>query len=122
MQLCFRTKVPLLLLQEQSQYEQLLAASPEKVYLIDVKIEPPITIVKQTASLKQVIELFERLHLNSLVISDINGRSCGFIDRFMLARLIHLGFHELQELLRDAAVGAEFEIDDDESEERFLHV
>ncbi|KAM9911745.1 hypothetical protein OXX69_003229 [Metschnikowia pulcherrima] len=121
-QLCFQTKVPSLLLQEQYQYEHSLAASPEKVYLIDVKIEPPITIVKQTASLKQVIELFERLHLNSLVISDIDGRSCGFIDRFMLARLIHSGFHELQESLRDAAVGAEFEIDDDESEERFLRV
>lgn len=120
--LCFQAKVPPFVLPEQHAFERRISDKFEKVHFIPVKIEHPTTIVKETTSLKQVIELFERLHLNTLVINDAAGKVSGFIDRFKLSRLIHLGFSELQvpSISAEDDVGREFEIGEDEEPTQFL--
>ncbi|GEQ72896.1 hypothetical protein JCM33374_g6584 [Metschnikowia sp. JCM 33374] len=120
--LCFQAKVPQFVVPEQQEFERRITDTFEKVRFIPVKIEHPTTIVKKTASLKQVIELFERLHLNTLVISDASCRACGFIDRFKLSRLIHSGFSELQEQVPSGeGTAEELDIRDEDEYEDLGH-
>ncbi|OBA20475.1 Clc chloride channel [Metschnikowia bicuspidata var. bicuspidata NRRL YB-4993] len=119
--LCFQAKVPAFLAAEQRAFEARVRGNTGTVYEVAVSVERPTTIVQNTASLKQVIELFERLHLNTLTINDSAGCACGFIDRFMLSRLIHLGFSELQEHLpEEGSAGHDLE-DAGENDESDAH-
>lgn len=87
-----------------------------------VPLEPhePDIIAKENTPLKQVIEIFERLHVNTLIFTQ-HGNStkmCGFIDRFILSRLISLKFAAIRDEtpLADPA-DLEFHIGDEEDDE-----
>lgn len=113
--LCFRAEVPESLKERQVEYELELSNRFANVYLVPVQNDPSIMIVKKNASLKQVIEVFERLHLNYLIIAEQedNTKACGFIDRFLLARLIQQRFSGLRGEFDLIETMAEFDIDDE---------
>lgn len=111
----FQTSLPQQVQDEQQQYEQNLTNSYANVHMVTLEVEKPIIIVKDNTPLKQVIEIVERLHMNHLVLTEHkdNSRMCGFIDRFILSRLVTLRFSELQhEMSLVESVASEFEIVD----------
>lgn len=108
--LVFQIRGTASLAEEQKAYQRQITEKFDSVYFVPVIYDSPKIIAKRGAFLKQIIEIFERLSLNYLVIDDEKGRGSGFIDRFNLARLIHLGFSQLQSTPR------EFDISDSEEE------
>lgn len=115
--ICFRTEVPLFLDQARDDFEQELSTRYANVTMVPVVNDISTIIVKDNASLKQVIEIFERLHLNYLIITELsnNTKTVGFIDRFVLSRLIKLQFSELRsDIDMVETIAEEFDIRDDE--------
>lgn len=113
----FQASLPESFHEEQQVYEQNLTNSYANVHMVTLEVEKPIIIVKDNTPLKQVIEIVERLHMNHLVLTEHkdNNRMCGFIDRFILSRLVTLRFSELQqEMSIVESVASEFEIADNE--------
>lgn len=111
----FQASLPPEVRAEQEEYEQDLSHRYANVHLVTLEVEKPIIIVKDNTPLKQVIEIVERLHINHLVLTEHkdNNRMCGFIDRFILSRLVTLRFSELQHEMRIVeSVASEFEIGD----------
>lgn len=96
--LCFKATVPQNLLKMQQEYEEELRSRYENVHMVWLDVEPPTIMVHSRTSLKQVVELFERMHLNTAVVTEYGNttKMCGFIDRFLLAELIHTRFENLQ--------------------------
>lgn len=118
--ICFRTDLPSFLASQQSVFEQELYNRYANVFLVPLNAEQSTIIVKDNTSLKQVIEIFERLHLNYLVLTEHNENTkmCGFIDRFILSRLVSLRFSELQdEIDMVDSIADEFEIGQDDDVE-----
>lgn len=107
---CFTCEVPLFLATAKASYLEEVGNRYTDIYTVPVEPEPTSIIVKDNTPFKQVIELFERLHLNYLVVTEHtnNRKMCGFVDRFILSRLIHLKFADLQH-----DIELEFGIDDD---------
>lgn len=118
--ICFKTQVPEYLAGRQGEFEQELGSRFANVTIVPLDAEPATLVVRDNSSLKHVIEIFERLQLNFLVLRDrkrINEMS-GFIDRFILSRLIRLKFSELNtEVEWDDTIANEFEIDNDNQED-----
>lgn len=94
--ICFTAAMPHLL--KKQDFEEEFISRYENINMIWLDVEPPTVMVHSRTSLKQVVELFERLHLNSLLISEYADSThlAGFIDRFILARLIQERFVNLQ--------------------------
>lgn len=117
---CFRTRVPLFLQAEQVAFEQELSHRYASVAIVPLDAEPATLIVRDNSSLKHVIEIFEQLHLNYLVLMDRqrNSEVSGFIDRFILARIIKLKFADLRkEVDMEDTIASEFEVSYDDLEE-----
>lgn len=113
--ICFRTVVPEFLHDYQVEFEQELNNRYAQVYLVLLEVETSMLIIKDSTSLKQVLETFERLHLNYLVLTEHseNTRMCGFIDRFILSKLVSLHFSELLGEADTLDSVADFEIEDE---------
>ncbi|SGZ56056.1 CIC11C00000002151 [Sungouiella intermedia] len=94
---CFETQVPKYLENTKAEFEEELSNRFANVSLVPIEAEPATLLVRDNSSLKNVIEVFERLHLNYLVLlhRKNNNEMSGFIDRFILLRLINLKFAEL---------------------------
>lgn len=86
-------------LSHQIRYEQLL----DNIIRVELTPEQPFIIINNKASLTLVIDIFEKMYLNYLIIQDCNSQSAnmmaGFIDRFIVARLIDQGFESLDDEL-----------------------
>lgn len=124
----FRTSLPSHLDSEHESFEQDLTNNYANVHLVPLEVERPIIIVKDNTPLKQVIEIVERLHMNYLILTEHkdNNRMCGFIDRFILSRLVTLRFSELQlemsiteSIVSEFQVTSDIEEDDDENDANF---
>lgn len=96
--ICFRASVPAALAKKQQEYEEEIRTRFADVSMVWVDVETATFQMHSNTSLKQVLELFERLHLNSQVITEYGNtrKASGFIDRYILARLIHERFESLQ--------------------------
>lgn len=92
----FLCEVPESLQPQQAEFDRKVAGSGS-VHIVPVETERTTLVVKSCTSLRQVICLFEKLYLNTLIIHDQERMACGFIDRFMLSRLMHLGFQSIQQ-------------------------
>lgn len=82
----------------QQDYEKDIQGRYEGVDLILLDLEPTALSAHSKTSLKQVVEIFDRLQLNSLMINEYGNTTklSGFVDRFILARLVHNKFVSLQ--------------------------
>lgn len=100
-------------LSQQLRYEQLLDEGFARVRLIT---ENSFIIVNNRTPLVLVLEIFEKLSLNYLIImnSDTkhNELMTGFVDRFLISRLINSKFESLQDEFIISNDFSEFEIDD----------
>lgn len=105
-----RIALPVLLAQRQKEYEKKL---PSSTAVIPVDTNESIFVVRDSTSLKQVIEMFERMNLNYLVLTK-GSKMSGFIDRFVLTRLIELSFALLNNDASFFQTLDEFEISDSE--------
>lgn len=117
---CFQAEVPSFLAQKKAEHEQELSHRYTDVALVPLDTEPASLIVRDNSSLKHVIELFERLQLNYLILMDRkkNSQVSGFIDRYVLARLINLKFADLnREVYLEDTIANEFDIGYDELDE-----
>lgn len=115
--ICFQTKVPSFLLSTKATFEEELSNRFANVALVPLDTEPATLIVRDNSSLKHVIEVFERLHLNYLILLHRKHTSemSGFIDRFILLRLIILKFADLnREADLEGTIADEFDIDNDD--------
>ncbi|WPK26912.1 hypothetical protein PUMCH_004280 [Australozyma saopauloensis] len=94
----FRTKIPEQMIGRQQDYEKDIQGRYEGVDLILLDLEPTALSAHSKTSLKQVVEIFDRLQLNSLMINEYGNTTklSGFVDRFILARLVHNKFVSLQ--------------------------
>lgn len=86
-------------LSQQMRYEQQL----ETVTKLDLTPEHPFIIINDKASFTLVIDIFEKMYLNYLIIQNSSSQNVnvmsGFIDRFIVARLIDEGFESLNDEL-----------------------
>lgn len=116
--ICFRTSVASNLAKTQEEFEEAIRRNVSPVSMIDLEVETATFQIHSKTSLKQVLELFERLHLNSQVITEYGNTqmACGFIDRFILARLIHERFQFLQ-----YETEAEEDFENELADETLLH-
>lgn len=96
--------LPDIALSQQLHYERTL----NHFIKLDLVPDCPSIIVNESCRLVQVLEMFEKLHLNYLlVVSDRENHRVlrGFVDRFILSRLIQLEFSGLYDY-------SEFELND----------
>lgn len=101
-------------------FEQELRDKYASVNFVTLNPQRPDIIVRDNTPLKQVIEIFERLHVNTMIFTEhgCSIRMCGFIDRFILLRLISLKFAAIQDTFDGAdEIDVEFHIgEEDETE------
>lgn len=111
--ICFQTQVPTFLLSTKAKFEEELSNRFANVALVPLDPEQATLRVRDNSSLKHVIEVFERLHLNYLILlhRKHNSEMSGFIDRFILLRLIGLKFADLnREADLEGAIADQFDI------------
>lgn len=110
---CFRVEVPDALKQQQYEFEQNLGRSYTGAHIIPIAVQTSTIVAKVNAPLSQIIELFEFMHLNYLILTDAdaNGTMAGFVDRFMIAQTLR---HKFANIDYDPHVPSEFDIGDDE--------
>lgn len=114
---CFRTAVPRFLLDKRADFEQELSNCFANVCLVPLDAQPATLIVRDNSSLKHVIEVFERLQLNYLILRNRkkNNEMSGFIDRFVLSRLINLKFSDLNKQLDfEDTIATEYDVEYDD--------
>lgn len=92
--------LPTIALSKQLHYEQ----SFNNLIKIPLQIEKSIFILNEMASLVLILETFEKLNANYLILMDskFNGTSnvmVGFIDRFILSNIINQDFSMLEDEL-----------------------
>lgn len=80
---------------------------------IELNPEKSFIIMNDKTSVRLLIDVFEKMYLNYLIIykSNSNPLMAGFIDRFMIARLIDEGFESLKDEI--STEFSEFDIDND---------
>lgn len=98
---------------QQSQYEATLPADFTRV---TINAEQPFIIINNYTPLVLVLEIFEKLGLNYLIVMNSDAKKnllmSGFVDRFILSRLISSRFDSLQEYSEAQNRAAdEFDID-----------
>lgn len=107
-------QLPNSVVSQQLQYESNL---PTDFVRISIKAEQPFIIVNNYTPLVLVLEIFEKLSLNYLIVMNSDAKKnllmSGFVDRFILSRLINSRFLSLQEYsdIQNSAVD-EFDIDE----------
>ena len=107
--------IPKLALSKQLHYEQFMRNKSVDLQQVELKVETSIIVTNDSSPMVLTLEEFEKLHLNYLIIMNHNHVMTGFVDRFILARLIALKFEDLQgEFGRGLADDLEnnFEIDE----------
>lgn len=117
---CFQAQVPKFLDATKTEYEEELSHRFANVALVPLDTEPASLIVRDNSSLKHVIELFERLQLNYLILMDRkrNSQVSGFTDRYVLSRLINLKFADLNlQVDMEDTIAHEFDVSYDDAEE-----
>lgn len=112
--ICFKTTVPETLTKRQQQFEQEIHSRYETVSFIWLDVEPSTIMVHSNTPLKQVVELFEMMHVNSVIITEYTNRTKmgGFIDRFVVSSLIHNRFDSLQD---DRAEDPSYNVEEEEN-------
>lgn len=87
------------LLSQQMNYEQKVEAS--KLVRLEVIPEKPFIIMNDQTSFTLLLDTFEKMYLNYAVITDSTTNTTnvmsGFIDRFLISKLIDEGFSSLQD-------------------------
>lgn len=107
--------IPKLALSKQLHYEQFMRNKSVDLQQVELKVETSIIVTNDSSPMVLTLEEFEKLHLNYLIIMNHKHVMTGFVDRFILARLIALKFEDLQgEFGRGLADDLEnnFEIDE----------
>lgn len=92
------SSLPGSVLSRQLHYEQTFESN--ELIKLDIGTENSVIIANDQTPLVLVLEIFEKLHLNYLIIMNHNPHitqlMSGFIDRFIIARLINLNFRKIQ--------------------------
>ena len=78
-----------------------LARYQQQYQMVPIHVDPEYQyiIMNEKTSLVLLIEVFEKLHLNYLLVKNANQQqlTIGFVDRFMVGRLIDNGFEGVRE-------------------------
>lgn len=86
------------ILSQQLHYER--SFETKNIIRLDITTENSVIITNDQTPLVLVLEMFEKLSLNYLIIMNHNPHvdqlMSGFIDRFIVSRLINLNFRKLQ--------------------------
>lgn len=110
--------MPTEVLSHQIRYEQSLDAS--KLVRVELLLEKPFIIMNDQTSFTLLLDTFEKLYLNYLIITDSSSKNSqfmsGFIDRFIISRLIDEGFSSLTDELEQSHYLDEFDIESDDYE------
>lgn len=94
--------------------QQLLYEQSLGEYLhINVEVERLLLVVNPRMPLVLVLDMFEKLSLNYLIITD-NDVVKGLVDRFILARLVQLRFAVLQQAPTWTLEATEFDIESED--------
>lgn len=95
---CFRVSVDSLA-KRQQEYEDQMKRAYATVEVVQLAVEMPVFTLHSQTSLRQTVDLFEGMHLNWLIVTEYANatKACGFVDRFILARLIRTRFERLTE-------------------------
>lgn len=106
--------LPASVLSQQVHYEQSLA---EPIIRLDMVTETSHVVINTSMPIVLVLDMFEKLSLNYLIVFSRESKSIlpimsGFIDRFMLARLINSEFEELRHEADTENAVQEFEVDE----------
>lgn len=114
--------VPSEVLSQQMRYEQTI--DPSNLIRMDLIPEKPFIIMNDHTSFTLLLDTFEKMYLNYMIITDSTSPSTnmmsGFIDRFMIARLIDEEFKSIEHEM-DLSEYMEFDIDSEEGLLRERH-
>lgn len=88
---------------------------------IDIKIEESIFVLNEEANLVLILEAFEKLNVNYLIITDSkyqgrNNLMKGFIDRFILSNIVDKDFSMLEDELVATSFVNDIELSVEDSE------
>ncbi|KAK6466047.1 chloride channel [Scheffersomyces coipomensis] len=102
--------LPNVALSQQLHYERSISSN---LLQVDLTVEKSIIIFNELTTAILLIETFEKMHLNYLIIMDSNNRQVmsGFIDRFIVAELIHSKFAKLQDEWNEIFQANEFDLE-----------
>lgn len=108
---------------QQAQFE--LEIPDESLVRVDLQTEVSYLLVNDDMPLLLVLEMFEKLSLNYLII--MNGDAsykdymCGFVDRFILSRLIDSKFESLTDYNLYEQEVREFDLESALEDDRLVH-
>lgn len=116
---CLRVKVPENMREKQMEFEESLINVYAELHVVPVDAQDSVIVAKDTTPLVEVIELFEIMHLNYLILMDEinNSYMSGFIDRFILAQELDLAFENINDDLD--SIADEFGIHDEDLEDDY---
>ncbi|CUM50927.1 unnamed protein product [Debaryomyces fabryi] len=110
------------ILSQQLHYERSFEST--NIIRLDINTENSVIITNDQTPLVLVLEMFEKLSLNYLIIMNHNPHvdqlMSGFIDRFIISRLINLHFRKLQGEDADSDSMQDFDIENTLEDEHLL--